>query len=252
MTQGGAAPSSNAIPIADVTIPSSLQNGTSFPNVTPTTDNSKAGNRTVDNAVRAATTYLKIDESNFTYVVIGVAGSVLLLLIIVIVLSCFLCCRTNDENKVLHNTFDVESAKRFKSPTKLPSSSVFDASSLQLAQAANDSGFMKATLPVDPNESVSFHESQFSGRGSQLSGKRKPKLKTWEVLRPLNLHTKYYGNFLANGVETVDEFVNLSDAGIAALRIEVKDMARIKNQIEKMQGENNDSDMLRSNFLAAT
>ena len=59
---------------------------------------------------------------------------------------------------------DVESAGKFKSPLKI--GSVFDTSALQLAQATNESGFMKATLPIDPNESVQFNDSQFSGRDS--------------------------------------------------------------------------------------
>lgn len=175
---------------------------------------------------------MKIDETNFTWVIAAAAGAVVILVVIVVCLACFLCCRIEDAKVAnLPAKFDVESAVnnaagKFKAPHR--ANSVFDNTALQLAQGTNESGFMKATLPVDPNESVSFHESQLSGRNSQFSNRRKFKLKTWDVLRPLNLHTKYYGNFLAAGVETVDEFVNLSDAGIAMLKIEVRDMAKIK------------------------
>lgn len=35
--------------------------------------------------------------------------------------------------------------------------------------------------------------------------------KTWDMLRGINMHTKYYGNFLINGVDTIEEFLKLDE-----------------------------------------
>ena len=53
------------------------------------------------------------------------------------------------------------------------------------------------------------------------------------------MHTKYYGNFLINGVDTVEEFLNLNETKLRALDIEEDDLDTILRHAAKRRGESN-------------
>ena len=59
------------------------------------------------------------------------------------------------------------------------------------------------------------------------------------MLREINMHTKYYGNFLINGVDTVEEFLNLNETKLRALDIEEDDLDTILRHAAKRRGESN-------------
>lgn len=53
------------------------------------------------------------------------------------------------------------------------------------------------------------------GKFDVKKGRRNDKLALRDVLRQINLHTKYYGNFIKNGVDTIDEFITLDKEHLA-------------------------------------
>lgn len=64
--------------------------------------------------------------------------------------------------------------------------------------------------------------------------------RAWDMLREINMHTKYYGNFLINGVDTIDEFLNLDDEKMKALEIEDEDFDIIMKHALKRKAEAGD------------
>ena len=63
--------------------------------------------------------------------------------------------------------------------------------------------------------------------------------RAWDMLREINMHTKYYGNFLINGVDTVEEFLNLDEAMLKKLDIDEDDLDVIMKHAVKRRGETN-------------
>ena len=63
--------------------------------------------------------------------------------------------------------------------------------------------------------------------------------RAWDMLREINMHTKYYGNFLINGVDTVEEFLNLDEAKLRKLDIDEDDLDVILKHAAKRRGEAN-------------
>lgn len=59
------------------------------------------------------------------------------------------------------------------------------------------------------------------------------------MLREINMHTKYYGNFLINGVDTVEEFLNLDEKKLRALDIDEDDLDTIMKHAAKRRSETN-------------
>ena len=54
------------------------------------------------------------------------------------------------------------------------------------------------------------------------------------MLREINMHTKYYGNFLINGVDTIEEFLSLDEQRLQMLEIEEQDLPIIMRHAEKV------------------
>lgn len=57
------------------------------------------------------------------------------------------------------------------------------------------------------------------------------------MLREINMHTKYYGNFLINGVDTVEEFLNLTEDKLKRLDIDEDDLDVILKHAAKRRAE---------------
>ena len=70
------------------------------------------------------------------------------------------------------------------------------------------------------------------GKFDVKKGRRNDKLALRDLLRQINLHTKYYGNFIKNGVDTIDEFIALDKEHLAELKIEEADLDQIMKQIK--------------------
>ena len=103
-----------------------------------------------------------------------------------------------------------------------------DVSGVNLVQDTSQ-GNITQTRDGTPNGKAMKPSGINKSKFDTKKGRRNDKLALRDMLRQVNLHTKYYGNFIKNGVDTIDEFIALDKQHLEELKIEKQDLDTINN-----------------------
>lgn len=68
-------------------------------------------------------------------------------------------------------------------------------------------------------------------------GNTMDRIQVKKILQELGLDQKYMENFIRNGIDTIDEFLSLDEAGLEKLNVETDDMDMILTLIQEKKDE---------------